>query len=131
MTNIYYEYMHSEYMHYEYAFVIMLIIYLIAMATLKIKYGFWHNQPLSFRYSPYWWWHRLAPSSRPDSDAAGSSSSYLLTTQYNLSNTFTSISSGTTKAVIFPFIHNVNYLVVMVFVVKTSPVNSSVPCPGG
>lgn len=107
-----------EYMHYEYAFVIMLIIYLIAMATLKIKYGFWHNQPLSFRYSPYWWWHRSAPQSRPDSDAAGSSSSsssYLLTTQYNLSNTFTSISSGTTKAVIFPFIHNVNYKHISVY----------------
>lgn len=104
-----------EYMHYEYAFVIMLIIYLIAMATLKIKYGFWHNQPLSFRYSPYWWWHRLAPPlSRPWSDS-GSGSSYILKTQYNLSNTVTSISSGTTKAVIFPFIHNVNYKQISVY----------------
>jgi len=107
-----------EYMHYEYAFVVMLIIYLIAMGTLKIKYGFWHNQPLSCRYSPYWWWHRLAPQSRSDSDATGSSSSsssYLLTTQYNLSNTVASISGGTTKAVIFPFIHNVNYKQISVY----------------
>lgn len=102
-----------EYMHYEYAFVIMLIIYLIAMATLKIKYGFWHNQPLSCRYSPYWWWHRLVPlSSRSGSN---STSSYILTTQYNLSNTVASMSSGTTKAVIFPFIHNVNYKQISVY----------------
>lgn len=106
MTNIY------EYMHYEYAFVIMLIIYLFAMATLKIKYGFWHNQPLSFRYSPYWWWHRLVPPYRSGSDSA---SSYILKTQYNLSNTVASISSGTTKAVIFPFIHNVNYKQISVY----------------
>ena len=107
MTNIY------EYMHYEYAFVIMLIIYLIAMAILKIKYGFWHNQPLSCRYSPYWWWHRLVPlSSRSGSNSA---SSYILTTQYNLSNTIASMSSGTTKAVIFPFIHNVNYKQIYVY----------------
>ena len=123
MTNIY------EYMHYEYAFVIMLIIYLIAMATLKIKYGFWHNQPLSFRYSPYWWWHRLAPQlSRPGSDSGSDSgSSYILTTQYNLSNTIASISTGTTKAVIFPFIHNVNYNQISVYYNRDrSPVTATI-----
>ena len=128
MTNIY-EYMHYEYMHYEYAFVIMLIIYLIAMATLKIKYGFWHNQPLSFRYSPYWWWHRLAPQlSRPGSDSGSDSgSSYILTIQYNLSNTVASISSGTTKAVIFPFIHNVNYKQISVYYNRDrSPVTATI-----
>ena len=99
-----------EYMHYEYVFVILLIIYLVAMVILKIKFGFWHNQPLSFRYSPYWWWHQMAPRS-----VLESGSSYVMTTQYNLSNTVTSISSGTTKAVIFPFIHNVNYKQISVY----------------
>ena len=81
---------YDEYTYY--IIFVICIIYLIIIATLKIKYKFWYSQPLSLRVSPYWWWSNIYNS------ASSSTSSYLLSKQYNLSNTST----------ILPFIHNVN-----------------------
>jgi hypothetical protein len=81
---------YDEYTYY--IIFVICIIYLIIIATLKIKYKFWYSQPISLRVSPYWWWSNIYNS------ASSSTSSYLLSKQYNLSNTST----------ILPFIHNVN-----------------------
>lgn len=81
---------YDEYTYY--IIFVICIIYLVIIATLKIKYRFWYSQPLSLRVSPYWWWSNIYNS------ATSSTSSYLLSKQYNLSNTST----------ILPFIHNVN-----------------------
>lgn len=81
---------YDEYTYY--IIFVICIIYLIIIATLKIKYRFWYSQPLSLRVSPYWWWSNIYNS------ASSSTSSYLLSKQYNLSNTST----------ILPFIRNVN-----------------------
>lgn len=80
-----------------YVIVLICVIYLICIALLKLKYGYWYSQPLTFRFSPSWTF------GKDTSASCFTSPKNRLTVSYSVSP---SLSSSTP---IYPFITHLNF----------------------